>query len=147
MVIDFILMLLWAFLDTFYCFWALLSNFFLLDHPWPICFPWVSLTRFLILHIHGLLLTPLGFLSPITLFLIFGAQRLSINPLLSYFITLDLLWLIFTLLHHIMLMSFLLLFQGSFKPICFPRGSFNILYEPMIHCSCHPGLMIFLTIH
>ena len=124
MVIGFILMLLWAFLDPFHCLWVLLSHFFLLEHPWLICFPWASLAHFLILHTHKLLLTPLGFPSPITLFLILGAHGLPINPLLSYFITSGLLWPILTLLLHIMPMSFLLPFLGSFRPICFPQVPF-----------------------
>ena len=41
MVITFILMLLWAFPNPFHCLWALLSHFFLLEHLWPICFPWL----------------------------------------------------------------------------------------------------------
>ena len=121
MVIGFILMLLWAFLDPFHCLWALLSHFFLLEHPWPIYFPWASLARFLILHTHGLLLTSLDFPDPITLFLILGALGLPINPLLSYFITSGLLWPILTLLHHIIPMGFLLLFLDSFRPIFFPQ--------------------------
>ena len=46
MVIGFILMLLWYFLDLFHCLLALWSHFFLLEHPWPICFPWASLAGF-----------------------------------------------------------------------------------------------------
>ena len=96
------------------------SHFFLLGHPWPICFPWASLAHFLILHSPELSLTLLGFPSPITVFFILGAHVLSINPLLSYFITSGLLWLIFTFLHHIMPMGLLFLSLGSFWPICFP---------------------------
>ena len=119
MVIDFILMLLWAFLNPFHYLWVLLSHFFLLEHPWPICFPWTSLAHFLILHTHELLLTPLGFPGLITLFPILGAHGLPINPLLSYFIISGLLWPILTLLYHIMHMSLLFLSQGSFRPIYF----------------------------
>ena len=124
MVIDFILMLFWDFLDPFHCLWALLSHFFLLEHSWPICFSWASLACFLILHTHGLLLTPLSFPDSITLFFILRAHRLPIYPLLFYYITFGLLWPILTLLHHIMSMGFLLLFLGSFGPICFPQGTF-----------------------
>ena len=67
---------------------ALVSHF-LIGHPWPICFSWASLAFFLILLSHGLLLTPLGFLGPITLSFTLGAHRLSISPLLSL---LALLW-------------------------------------------------------
>ena len=65
-----------------HCLWALLSHLFLPGHPWPICFLWISLTIFLTLRSHGLLLTPLGFFVPITLSLILGAHGLAINPFL-----------------------------------------------------------------
>ena len=108
-----------GFLDPLHFLWAPLSHFFLLGHPWRICFLWAFLAYFLILHSHGFLLTLLGFSNPITLSFIFGAHGLSINPLLSYFISSSLLRPIFTFLHHIMLMSLLLLSLGSFRPICF----------------------------
>ena len=63
--------------------WALLSHLFPFGHPWPICFPWASLALFLTLHSYGLLLTPLRFLSPITLSFILRAHGFAINPLLS----------------------------------------------------------------
>ena len=69
--------------------WASLTHLFSLTHL-------LSLAHFLILHSHGLLLTLLGFFGPITLSLILGAHGLSINPLLSYFITSGLLWPILT---------------------------------------------------
>ena len=105
-----LLMLLWAFL-THYTAYGLL---------WPICFPWAFSAHFLILYSHGLLLTPLDFPDPITISFILKAHWLPINPLLSYFITLNLLWPILTFLHHIMPMGLLLLSLGSFRPICFP---------------------------
>ena len=113
-----------GFLDPLHCLWAPLAHFFLLGHPRPICIPWASLAHFPILHSHGLLLTLLGFLGPITLSFIVGAHGLSINSLLSYFITFDLLWLILTFLHHIMPMGLLFLSLGSSRPICFPQGPF-----------------------
>ena len=97
--------------------WASSTHLFSLTHL-------LSLAHFLILHSHGLLLTLLGFSGPITLSLILGARGLSINPLLSYFITLGLLWSILTFLHHILPMDLLLISLGSFKPICFPQGPF-----------------------
>ena len=140
-----------GFLDPLHYLWAPLSHFFLLRQPWPICFPWAFSAHFLILHSHGLLLTLLGFPNPITLSFILGAHGLSINPLLFYFIALGLLWPILTFLYHIMPMGLLLLSLGSFRPICFPQGLFiyfmGLLYGPMNHCSCHSGLMIFLSIH
>ena len=62
---------------------APVSHLFLLGHHLPIFFPWASLVIFLILRSHGLLLTPLGFLGPITLSFILGAHGLSFSPLLS----------------------------------------------------------------
>ena len=70
-----------------------------------------------------------GLLDPITLPFIHGAHGLSINPLLSYFITSRLLWSILTFLHHIMPMSLLLLSLGSFRPICFPQDQFIYLMD------------------
>ena len=65
-----------------HCLWALLSHLFPLGHPWPTSFPWASLTVFLTLRSHGLLLTLLGFPDPITLSFILGAHGLAINPFL-----------------------------------------------------------------
>ena len=123
MVIGFILMLLWAFLTHYIAYGLLCPISFLFGHPWFFCFPWASLAHFLILYSHGLLLTLLSFPDLITLSFILKAHGLSINHLLSYFITLDLLWPILTFLHLIMPMG-LLLFLGSFRPICFPQGPF-----------------------
>ena len=68
---------------------ASVSHLFSFGHPWPICFSWPSLLLFLTLHSHGLLLSSLGFHSPIILSLILGAHVHAINPLLSL---LSLLW-------------------------------------------------------
>ena len=114
-----------------------------------IYFPWALLALFLALHSHGLLLTPLGFLSLITLSFILGAHGLSINPLLSLFSLLSLLrallWPILTFLHHILLMGLLLLsfraplgLSTSSRPICLFHG-------PIIHYSYHLSLMVFLS--
>ena len=112
-----------GFLGPLHCLWSLLSHSFLLGHPWPNCFPLTSLTHFLILHSHGLLLTLLGFPSSIILSSILGAHGFFINPLLSYFITSGLLWPILNFLYHIISMG-LLLSLSSFKPICFPQDPF-----------------------
>ena len=133
MVIGFILMLLWVFLTHYIAcglLWpisfslGILSPFAFLGHYRSICFPWVSSTHFLILHYHRLLLTLLGFPCPIVISFILGAHGLSIDLLLSYFITSGLLWSILTFLYHIMPMGLLLLALGSFRPICFPLRLF-----------------------
>ena len=113
-----------GFLNPLHCLWAPLSHFFLLEHPWPICFPWAFLAHFLTLQSHGLLLTLFCFLGPISSSFIYGAHGFSINLLLSYFIILGLLWSILTFLLHIMPISLLLLSLGSFRPICFSQDPF-----------------------
>ena len=85
---------------------GILGPLFFLGHPWPIP----------TLHSHGLLLTFLGFLVPIIISFTFGVHGLSINPLLTYFITLSLPQPILT---FILLMGLLLFSLGSFKPTCF----------------------------
>ena len=115
---------MWSLVSNSCHFGLFLAHFIAYGFFCPIYFPWTSLAQFLVLHTNGLSLTPLGFPGPIALFLILGAHGLPINPLLSYFITSGLLWPILTLLLYIMPMSFLLLFLGSFRPICFPQGPF-----------------------
>ena len=73
----------WSLGFLLHCLRALVFHLFPLGHPWPICFPWASSALFLILRFHGFLLTPLGFLGPITLSFILGAYGLSISPFLS----------------------------------------------------------------
>ena len=118
-----------GFLDPLYCLWTPLAHFFLLEHPWPICFPWASSAHLLSLGILGsfsnftfpwTFTTLLGFPSPIIISFIFGVHGLSINPLLSYFIISGLLRPILTFLHHMMPMGLLFFSLGSFRPICFP---------------------------
>jgi len=134
MVVGLILMLLSAFLDPLRCLWTPLSHFFLLEHSWLICFSWTSLADFLILHTYGLLLTLLDFPGPITLSFILGIYGLSINPLLSYFITSGMLQPIITFLYHIMPMSLLLVsFRVLLGPFAFLRAHLCTLwaYEPL----------------
>ena len=95
---------------------------FSLGHPWPVCFLWASSSLLLTLHSHGLLLTLLDFLDPITSFSSLGFMGLSLTP---YFLCLHYFWACsgpFSLfLHHILPMSMLFLsfslFPGFFKPI------------------------------
>ena len=115
---------------------VLVSHLFSLGHPWPICFPWASLTLFITLHSHGLLLSSLGFLGLITLSLILEVHGLVINPLLSL---LSLLWAYhgpFSLFHIIYCLWFdFSLFLDSFKPIYPPQGPFVLSHGPVIHYS------------
>ena len=98
---------------------SILSSFSFFGHPWPIP----------IIHSHGLLLTLLGSPVPITISFTLGVHGLSINPLLTYFITSDLFWPILTFL---LPMSLPLLSLGSLRPACFLQGPFIILwaYDP-----------------
>ena len=112
-------------LDLYSCYFELSSPITLLVGSFgPFLSPWASSAHLLILHSYRLLLTLLGFPDPIIVSFILEAHGLSINPLLSYFITSGLLWPILTFLHHIIPMSLLLLSLGSFRPICFPQGLF-----------------------
>ena len=90
-----------------------------LGHPWPTCFLWASLALLLTLHSYGLLLTSLGFPSPITLFSSLGFMGLPLTP---YFLCLHYFGLAATLSHfstsyttHGYAIS---LFPGFFKPTC-----------------------------
>ena len=105
--------LLTGFLGPFLSSWASSAHFLFLDILGP----------FLILHSHGLLLTFLGFPDPITISFTFGVHGFSINPLLTNFIILGLLWPIFA---SILPMGLLLLSLGSFMPTCFLWGPFII---------------------
>ena len=114
-----------------------MSHLFSLGHPWPICFPWASLTIFLTLRSHGFLLTPLSFLDPITLSFILGTHGLAINPLLSL---LALLRAYVTHSHfstshtaHEFVTSLSL---GSFRPICFLKAHLFISW------TCDPLFLL-----
>ena len=92
----------------------ILGTFFFLGHSQPIP----------ILHSYEILLILLGFPGPITISFTLGVHGLSINPLLTYFITSGLFWHILTFLPSI---GLLLLSLGSFRPASFLRGPFIIL--------------------
>ena len=109
-----------------------MSLLFSLGYPWPICLPWASLAFFLTLYSHGLLLTSLGFLSPITSYSSLGFMGLLSIPYSlclhcfgpvaahSYFFS-----------HHTLPMGLLLaisLFPGSFEPTCFLKVHLLILW-------------------
>ena len=125
---------------------APVSHLFSLGRLGPVYFPRASLTLFLNLHSHGLLLNSLGFPGPITLSLILEVHRLAINPLLYL---LSLFWACrgpFSLFHIITAHGLLFLsfrvpissFTSS-RLICLSQG-------PVIHYSCCLGLMSFLSI-
>ena len=62
---------------------------FSLGHPWSVCFLRASSSLLLTLHSHGLLLTSLGFLDPITSFSSLGFIGLPLTP---YFLCLYYFW-------------------------------------------------------
>ena len=112
---------------------------FFLRHPWPICLSWTSLTLSLTLYSHGLLLTSLGFLGPITSYLSLGFMGLPSIPYSlcfhffgpathSYFFS-----------YHTLPMGLLLtisLFLGSFEPICFLKAYL------LISWTCDPLFLL-----
>ena len=107
-----------------------------LGHPWLIP----------TLHSHGLLLTLLGFPCLITISFTFGVHGLSINPLLTYFITLGLPW---PILAFILPMGLLLLSLDSFRPTCFLRGPFIIFwaFDPLILSFGLNGFFFFFSLN
>ena len=112
---------------------------FSFGHPWPIYFPSAFLALFLTLHSHVLVLTPLGFLGPITLSLILGAHGLAINPLLSL---LALPWAYYGSfsLFYITYCPWVCHFSlspSSFRPIYFLKAHFFILW------ACNPLFLPF----
>ena len=110
--------------------------FFSLGHPWPICFLWASSSLLLTLYSHRLLLTSLGFPSPITSCSSLGFMGL---PSIPYSLCLHCFrpagpFLLFS--HHTLPMGLLLtisLFPGSFEPICFLNAHLLIswTYDPL----------------
>lgn len=113
-------------------------------HLWPIYFPWASsalsnpvfpwaFTNSFGLPWPNFILHPWGswiFHQPLTFFT---------------FITSGLLWPILTFLHHILSMGLLLLsFRAPLGPFASSRP-ICLFYGPIIHYSCHLGLMAFLS--
>ena len=100
-----------SFLDPFPCLRASLAHFFLPRHIQPTFFPWASLA-----HSNSAFPWTFANSSPITISFTFGVYELSINPLLTYFITLG---LPRPILAFILPMGLLLLFLGYFRLACF----------------------------
>ena len=94
---------------------AFLTHSIVYRLPWPIP----------ILRFHELLLTLLDFPCSIIISFTFGIHELSINPLLTYFITSGLLR---PILAFILPMGLLLLSLDSFRPACFFWGPFIIFW-------------------
>ena len=143
----------WASLARFIAFGLLcpirapLSHLFSLEHPGPVCFPWASSALFLTSHYHELLLTSLGFSGPTTLFSSLGLMGLPSTPYFlrfNYFGPAAAYSHFFTsyTTHGLLFLSFQALLGPftSLRPICLPHG-------PVIHYSCHSGLMILLSIY
>ena len=117
-----------------------MSLLFSIGHPWPICLPWASSTFLLTLYSLGLLLTLLGFPSPIISYSSFGFMGLPSIPYSlclhcfepatahSYFFS-----------HHTLPLGLLFaisLFLGSFEPICFLKAHLFISW------TCDPLFLL-----
>ena len=118
--------------------------YFPLRHPWPICFPWVSSAIFSNSAFPRAFTNSFGLSWPNYLIFHHWASW-AFYQTLTFFIriTLGLLWLILTFLHHILPMSLLLL---SLRAPLTPFASLRLIclfYGPMIHYSCHLSLMVF----
>ena len=116
-----------------------------LGHPWPTCFLWASLALLLIQHSHGLLLTSLGLLGPITLFSSLGFVGLAQTP---YFLSLHYFGPTAALSHfstsytaHGMLF---LSFRASLSPLASSRP-ICLFHGPVIHYPCCLDLMVLLS--
>ena len=130
------------------------SHLFSLGHPWLVCFSWDSLALFLTLYSHGLLLTSLGFPSPITLSSFLRFMGLPSTPYFLYFHYFGL-----AVAHSHFSTSYtahefaISLFPGSFKPICLLKAHLFIswtcdplflllglngfsIYLPTLFCPC-----------
>ena len=124
----------WSLGFLLHCLRALVFHLFPLGHPWPICFPWASSALFLILRFHGFLLTPLGFLGPITLSFILGAMDFPSAPFFLYlhYFGLTVTHSHFSTSHttHGFATSY---FPGFFRLICFFKANLFILwaYDPL----------------
>ena len=113
-----------GFLDPFHCLRASLAHFFFLRHPRPTFFPWTFLA-----HSNSAFswafVNSFGLPRPNYYILYLCGLGLSINPLLTYFITLG---LPRSILAFILTMGLLLLSLGYFRPACFLQGPFIILW-------------------
>ena len=113
-----------GFLDPFHCLRASLAHFFFLRHPRPTFFPWTFLA-----HSNSAFswafVNSFGLPRPNYYILYLCGHGLSINPLLTYFITLG---LPRSILAFILTMGLLLLSLGYFRPACFLQGPFIILW-------------------
>ena len=114
-----------------------MSLLFSLGHPWPICLPWDFSAFLLTLYSHGLLLTSLDFLDPITLYSSLGFMGL---PSIPYSLCLHCFGPAIThsyfFPHHTLPMDLLFaisLFSGSFELICFLKTYLLIswTYDPL----------------
>ena len=112
--------------------------------PWPIRFPWASLTLFLTLHFHGLFTNFFGLPQPNYLILHPWGSWACHQPLAFFAcITLGLLWPILTFPHHILPMCLLFLsFRASLSPFASSRP-ICLFHGPVIHYSYRLGLMVF----
>ena len=126
---------------------GILGPFACLGLRWPICLPWASLTLFLTLYSHRLLLTSLGFLGPVTSYSSLGFMGL---PSILY----SLCWHCFGLatahsyFFHVthcpwVCYSLFLSFRALLSPFAFSMP-ICLFHGLVIHYSCRLDLMVFI---
>ena len=115
---------------------------FSLGHPWSVCFLRASSSLLLTLHSHGLLLTLLDFLGPITSFSSLGFMGLPLTP---YFLCMHYFWTCsgpFSLfLNHILPMGMLFLSFRAYLSLFTSSMPICLFHELVIYHSCCLGLM------
>ena len=120
---------------------------FSLGQPWPICLPWASSALLLTLYSHGLLMTSLGFLGPITSYSSLGFMGL---PSIPYSLCLQCfdLAVAHSYFFHIthcpwVCYSLFLSFRALLSPFASSRPIY-LFHGPVIHYSCRLDSMVFL---
>ena len=122
---------------------------FSLGHPWSICLPWASSALLLTLYFHGVLLTSLGFLGPITSYSSLGFMGL---PSIPYSLCLHCFGptAAHSYFFHIthcpwVCYSLFLSFRALLSPFAFLRPIY-LFHRPVIHYSCRLNLMVFCSL-
>ena len=120
---------------------------FSFGHPWLICLPWASSALLLTLYSHGLLLTSLGFLGPITSY---SSLRFMGLPSIPYSLCLHCFGpaaahsYFFHITHYPWVCySLFLSFRALLSPFAFSRPIY-LFHGPVIHYSCRFDLMVFV---
>jgi len=125
---------------------APVSYLFPFGHPWLICFPWAFLALSLTLHSHRLLLNFFGLPRPNSLIPHPWGSWACHQPLTFFVcITSSLLWPILIFLHHMLPIGLPLLSLWALLSPFASSMPIYLFHEPVIHYSCHLGLIVFLS--